>query len=184
MDMGGIRENEMLMVSKQELIEKEVCQAELDRFIIQTNNSDEPFNIIDLITDNRIMNGSDFMMIAGKKKINTKKQVQCAINCAKTMVHLANSSIPQLAIDVAQQCLDHPSKENRKKALAAAKAADKYPYMAFAYAAYGAVERVSIGIATVAAAVLAVVVADAYSGDGKIKIKKQINTALKKMFEE
>jgi len=71
-----------MKISKQQLIELGACEDDLDRFIMQTNNSDEVASLIG--GENMV---SDLLWLAGKTLL-AKKLVRFACDCALVNVEL------------------------------------------------------------------------------------------------
>ena len=68
-----------MKITKEELIELGACEEGLDRFITQTNNTDEPVEVSSLVGGKNIY--SDLLWLAGNK-LPTERIVRFACDCA------------------------------------------------------------------------------------------------------
>lgn len=124
-----------MKITKQELKNFGACQEGFKRFIIQTNNTDEPVEIVSLIGGENTV--SDLLWLAGKI-LSKEKIVRFACDCALLNVGLIRPYTNDF--NLIQDFLNNPSQN------AAARAAD---------AAYAAAAR-AVDAARAAAAANAV----------------------------
>lgn len=68
-----------MKITKAELIELNACQSGLNRFITQTNNTDDPVEVSTLVGGKNTI--SDLLWLAGKK-LPKEKIVRFACDCA------------------------------------------------------------------------------------------------------
>ena len=126
-----------MKITKQELKNFGACQEGFKRFIIQTNNTDEPVEVISLIGGKNTV--SDLLWLAGKI-LSKEKIVRFACDCALLNIELIRPYTNDF--NLIQDFLNNPSQNAARAAYAAtyaADAADAYTYAArAAYAAYAA----------------------------------------------
>ena len=171
-----------MKITKQELKNFGACQEGFKRFIIQTNNTDEPVEIVSLIGGENTV--SDLLWLAGKI-LSKEKIVRFACDCALLNIELIRPYTNDF--NLIQDFLNNPSQNAARAAYAAARAAyaaanaayaAAYAAYAAAYAAYAAAYADDADDAAYAARTAYAVYADdaAYAAD--------INKLLVKLFTE
>ena len=116
-----------MKITKQELKNFGACQEGFKRFVIQTNNTDEPVEIVSLIGGENTV--SDLLWLAGKI-LPKEKIVRFACDCALLNIELIRPYTNDF--NLIQDFLNNPSQNAAAAARAADAAADA------AYAAYAA----------------------------------------------
>ncbi len=170
-----------MKITKQELKNFGACQEGFKRFIIQTNNTDEPVEIVSLIGGENTV--SDLLWLAGKI-LSKEKIVRFACDCALLNIELIRPYTNDF--NLIQDFLNNPSQNAAyaaaraayaayaaaRAADAAARAADAADAAYAAYAAYAAAR---------AADAAAYAAADA-AADAAAYAAADINKMLVKLF--
>lgn len=180
-----------MKITKQELKNFGACQEGFKRFIIQTNNTDEPVEVISLIGGKNTV--SDLLWLAGKI-LSKEKIVRFACDCALLNIELIRPYTNDF--NLIQDFLNNPS-QNAAAAVdaayaaadtAAAYAADAAAYAAdtaVAAAAYAAAYAADAAYAAAYAAADTAVVATAYAAYAAANTADaDVNKMLVKLFTE
>ena len=168
-----------MKITKQELKNFGACQEGFKRFIIQTNNTDEPVEVISLIGGENTV--SDLLWLAGKI-LSKEKIVRFACDCALLNIELIRPYTNDF--NLIQDFLNNPSQN-------AARAADAYAAARAARAAYAAARAARAAYAAYAADA-ATYAADAYAARAAAYAARaadvadvaDINKLLVKLFTE
>ena len=107
-----------MKITKQELKNFGACQEGFKRFIIQTNNTDEPVEVISLIGGKNTV--SDLLWLAGKI-LPKEKIVRFACDCALLNIELIRPYTNDF--NLIQDFLNNPSQNAARDAADAARAA-------------------------------------------------------------
>jgi len=107
-----------MKISKAELIEMHACKDGLKRFIRQTNNTDEPVEVVSLIDGQNTVN--DLLWLAGNA-VNKDKIVRFACDCALINIELIKPYTDKY--DFIVEFLRDPSADAARSAYAAARSA-------------------------------------------------------------
>ena len=159
-----------MKITKQELKNFGACQKGFKRFIIQTNNTDEPVEVISLIGGENTV--SDLLWLAGKI-LSKEKIVRFACDCALLNIELIRPYTNDF--NLIQDFLNNPS----QNAAAAARAARAAAYAAARAAAYAAR---AADAARAAAAAYAAAYAAADADAARAADADDINKMLVKLF--
>ena len=137
-----------MKITKQELKNFGACQEGFKRFIIQTNNTDEPVEVISLIGGENTV--SDLLWLAGKI-LSKEKIVRFACDCALLNIELIRPYTNDF--NLIQDFLNNPSQNAaaraardaaRDAAYAAARAGDA----AYAAASAGDINKLLVKLFT------------------------------------
>ena len=147
-------------ITKQELKNFGACQEGFKRFIIQTNNTDEPVGIISLIGGENTV--SDLLWLAGKI-LSKEKIVRFACDCALLNIELIRPYTNDF--NLIQDFLNNPSQNAARAARAAhaASAADAAAHAAYAAHAASAADAADAADAAAHAARAARAASAAYA---------------------
>ena len=170
-----------MKITKQELKNFGACQEGFKRFIIQTNNTNEPVEVISLIGGENTV--SDLLWLAGKI-LSKEKIVRFACDCALLNIELIRPYTNDF--NLIQDFLNSPSQNARAAAYAAdaaadAAAADAAAAAAAAAAAYAAYAAARAAYAADAADAAAYAAARAAARAARAA---DINKLLVKLFTE
>lgn len=181
-----------MKITKQELKNFGACQEGFKRFIIQTNNTDEPVEVISLIGGKNTV--SDLLWLAGKI-LSKEKIVRFACDCALLNIELIRPYTNDF--NLIQDFLNNPSQNAAAAAVdaayAAADTAAAYAAAAAAYAAdtavaaaaYAAAYAADAAYAAAYAAADTAVVATAYAAYAAADTADaDVNKMLVKLFTE
>ncbi|MFT6347056.1 MAG: hypothetical protein ACJAYB_000037 [Psychromonas sp.] len=140
-------------ITKQELIKLGADQDLISRFIEQTNNTDQPVDILSLIGAE---NATDDLLWLAGKILPKIKIVQFTVECAESLSHLHTDPSAIAAIQAARDWISEHPEGNRLKArdaaYAAANAAASAAASAAAYTAANAAANAAAYTAASAAA--------------------------------
>lgn len=163
-----------MKITKQELKNFGACQEGFKRFIIQTNNTDEPVEIVSLIGGENTV--SDLLRLAGEI-LSKEKIIRFACDCALLNIGLIRPYTNDF--NLIQDFLNNPSQNDA--ACTAARAADAARAAYAAYAADAARAAYTAARAAYAAytAAYTAAYAAAYATDAA-----DINKLLVKLFTE
>lgn len=178
-----------MQITKQELIELNACEEGLDRFMLQTGNTDEPVNVASLVSGKNTY--VDLLWLAGEK-IPKERIVRFACDCALINIELIKPYTDKY--DMIVEFLHDPTAYAAYAARAAAyaaraadaaDAADADAAARAAYAAYAAdaaadAAAYAAAAAAVRAAAYAAAAADADAAAGSCE---KVNALLVKLFE-
>ena len=161
-----------MKITKQELKNFGACQEGFKRFIIQTNNTDEPVEVISLIGGKNTV--SDLLWLAGKI-LSKEKIVRFVCDCALLNIELIRPYTNDF--NLIQDFLNNPSQND------AARAADADAAYA-AYAVYDAYAAAYAARAAARAAYAAARAADAARAAARAAdaARADINKLLVKLF--
>ena len=127
-----------MKITKEELIELGACEEGLDRFIIQTNDTDEPVEASSLVGGENIY--SDLLWLAGKK-LTKDRIVRFACDCALINIEMIKPYTDKY--DMIVDFLRNPATHVATDAADAARAAAYAATDVYAYSVAYAVARVA-----------------------------------------
>jgi hypothetical protein len=178
-----------MKITKQELKNFGACQEGFKRFIIQTNNTDEPVEVISLIGGKNTV--SDLLWLAGKI-LSKEKIVRFACDCALLNIELIRPYTNDF--NLIQDFLNNPSQNVAARAARAAYDAARAAARAACDAARAACDAATYAARAARAATYAVydatyAVYDAYAAayavyDAYNAYDADINKLLVKLFTE
>lgn len=136
-----------MKISKQELKDFGACQEGFKRFIVQTNNIDEPVDVVRLVGGENTI--SDLLWLAGKI-LPKEKIVRFACDCALLNIELIQPYTNDF--NLIQDFLNNPARAARDAAAADAAAYAAADAYAAAYAADAAADAARAAYAAAYAA--------------------------------